>query len=187
MLPGLDGVPLRREFKRLVLRSFPAFMQGFLNSLTAAAARAYLGTAALGPNNDITSLTALSVGGLANGTVTAPDLNGAQTGSAPIFGARAWCIFDGTTAGVNAPIAGGNVSTVSRNSTGDYTITFTTAMPSANYAVAVCMQRTANQGTFGVFNGAGPTPTTTTCRVATTGTDGITSIDPVRVHLVFFG
>lgn len=59
------------------------------------------------------------------------------SGSAPIFGCRAWCNFDGTLTGTNAPRAGGNVTSVTRNGTGDYTITFTTAMPDANYAVQV--------------------------------------------------
>lgn len=78
------------------------------------------------------------------GSITAADLDGAQTGSAPIYGCRAWVNFDGTkdttgatsTANTNRLIrASGNVTSVLRNGTGDYTITFTTAMPDANYAV----------------------------------------------------
>jgi hypothetical protein len=49
--------------------------------------------------------------------------------------AKAWCVFNGTTTGTNAPTAGFNVSTVTRNAAGDYTITFATAMPSSSYAV----------------------------------------------------
>lgn len=70
---------------------------------------------------------------LANGAVTAPKLSGGQTGNAPVYGARAWCVFDGTLTGTNTPIAGGNVASVTRNGVGDYTINFTTAMPDANY------------------------------------------------------
>jgi hypothetical protein len=64
----------------------------------------------------------------------------------PIFACRAWVNFDGTkntageasTANTNRLIRGsGNVTSVLRNGAGDYTITFTTAMPDANYAV-VC-------------------------------------------------
>jgi len=80
-------------------------------------------------NNTVTSAK------IVDGAITAPDLNGAQSGSAPIFGARAWCVFDGTLTGTNAPTAGGNVTSVTKNGTGDYTINFTTAMPTANYAV----------------------------------------------------
>ena len=45
---------------------------------------------------------------------------------------RAWVNFDGTTTPPTIR-ASGNVSSVARNGTGDYTINFTTAMPSANY------------------------------------------------------
>lgn len=64
---------------------------------------------------------------------------------APVYGCRAWVNFDGTkdttgavsTANTNRLIrASGNVASVLRNGTGDYTITFTTAMPDANYAPA---------------------------------------------------
>jgi hypothetical protein len=77
-----------------------------------------------------------------NANVTAAKLDGAQTGTAPIFGARAWVRFNGNnnTSGTadasntNRQILGsGNVSSVLKNATGDYTVTFTTALPSANY------------------------------------------------------
>ena len=67
------------------------------------------------------------------GVVSPAMLNGNQSGSAPIYGCRAWCNFDGTLTGTNAPRAGGNVTSVTRNSVGDYTVNFTTAMPDANY------------------------------------------------------
>ncbi len=79
-------------------------------------------------------------------SVTAAKLDGAQSGSAPIFGARAWCVFDGTTAGTNAPTAGGNVSTVQRESTGVYLITFTTALADTNFATVVTAVETAGSG-----------------------------------------
>ena len=55
------------------------------------------------------------------------------TGDAPIYACRAWCNFDG--AGTPSIRASGNVSSVVRNSTGTYTVNFTTAMPDANYNV----------------------------------------------------
>ena len=61
------------------------------------------------------------------------------SGSAPIYACRAWVNFDGTTnTGGNCDIRGsGNVSSVTDNGAGDYTVNFTTAMPDANYAVQV--------------------------------------------------
>lgn len=65
------------------------------------------------------------------------------SGDAPIFGCRAWVNFDGTRDSTGAVStantarlirASGNVSSVVRNGTGDYTVNFTTAMPDANYS-----------------------------------------------------
>ena len=78
------------------------------------------------------------------GAITAPKLDGAQSGSAPIYGVRAWCVFNGQTSGTNAPTAGGNILSITRNSVSDYTVTFTTAMPSANYAVHISAQSLSN-------------------------------------------
>ena len=90
--------------------------------------------------------SAVTTAKINNAAVTAAKLDGAQTGSAPIYGCRAWVNFDGTkdttgaasTANTNRLIRGsGNVASVLRNTLGTYTITFTTAMPDANYAPLV--------------------------------------------------
>ena len=46
--------------------------------------------------------------------------------------AKAWVNFNGTNGTNNNSF---NVSSVTRNTTGDYTITFSTAMPNANYTI----------------------------------------------------
>ena len=48
------------------------------------------------------------------------------------FTAKAWVNFNGT--GTVAIRASGNVSSITDNGTGDYTVNFTTAMPDANYS-----------------------------------------------------
>ena len=53
----------------------------------------------------------------------------------PQFQCRAWVNFNGTGTGTMTVRGSGNVSSVTRNAAGDYTINFTTAMPDANYAV----------------------------------------------------
>ncbi len=58
---------------------------------------------------------------------------------APVYGVRAWVNFNGT--GTVAIRASGNVSSITDNSTGNYTVNFATAMPDANYAVS--LQNTA--------------------------------------------
>lgn len=56
------------------------------------------------------------------------------SGNAPIYACRAWVNFNGT--GTVAIRASGNVSSITDNGTGDYTVNFTTAMPDANYCLA---------------------------------------------------
>lgn len=56
------------------------------------------------------------------------------TGSAPIYACRAWVVFNGR--GTVSILASGNVSSITDNGTGDYTVNFTTALPDTNYAVA---------------------------------------------------
>ena len=52
---------------------------------------------------------------------------------ATAYGCRAWIYFDGSIA--TPSIKGsGNISSITDNGTGDYTLNFTTAMPDVNYA-----------------------------------------------------
>lgn len=51
----------------------------------------------------------------------------------PLFDCRAWVNFNGT--GTVAIRASGNVSSITDNGVGDYTVNFTTAMADTNYAV----------------------------------------------------
>lgn len=53
-------------------------------------------------------------------------------GSAPMYACRAWVNFNGT--GTPSIRNSGNVSSITDNGVGDYTINFTTAMPDANYS-----------------------------------------------------
>jgi hypothetical protein len=51
------------------------------------------------------------------------------------YGCRAWVNFNGT--GTVAIRASGNVTSITDNGTGLYTVNFTTAMPDANYSVSL--------------------------------------------------
>jgi hypothetical protein len=53
---------------------------------------------------------------------------------ATAYGCRAWVNFNGTVATPSTIRGSGNVTSVTKNGTGDYTINFTTAMPDANFA-----------------------------------------------------
>ena len=68
--------------------------------------------------------------------ITAKKLRDAlnATGNAPVYACRAWVNFNGT--GVVSVIASGNVSSVTDNGVGDYTLNFATPMPNANYSIS---------------------------------------------------
>jgi hypothetical protein len=98
------------------------------------------------------ALTSLSAGNLA-GDVAAARITTAlnATGSAPIYACRAWVNFNGT--GTVAIRASGNVSSITDNGTGDYTVNFTTAMPDANYAYSHSYSNEVNvQHAIGFFD-----------------------------------
>lgn len=99
-------------------------------------------TISLGTPSSITSSSTNSVTEsshtheLANSSVTSSKLDGGQSGSAPVFGARAWGrMINGETATPSLSYGGNISSSVTKVSTGVYRFTFTTAMPTANYVI----------------------------------------------------
>jgi hypothetical protein len=120
-----------------------------------------------------------------NGTVFA-GLTGGQTGSAPLYGARAWVNFNGT--GTVAIRASGNVSSITDNGTGSYTVNFSSALPDANYSTS-CM---AGQYGGGVSATLGydidsNTRTTTAFRFYSVVTNTPTVlVDMANITLAFF-
>ena len=107
------------------------------------------------------------------------------SGTAPIYACRAWVNFNGT--GTVAIRASGNVSSITDNGVGDYTVNFTTAMVDANYSFT------------GTHNGntqsLNPNPsifTTSSIRFTTTAGAGsgmgvsFVNYDPVAVSVAIF-
>lgn len=74
------------------------------------------------------------VGAVTGNASTATKLTTAS-GSAPSYSARAWVNFNGT--GTVAIRASGNVTSITDNGTGNYTVNFTTALPDVNYAANI--------------------------------------------------
>lgn len=93
------------------------------------------------------------------------------TGTAPVYACRAWVNFNGT--GTVAIRGSGNVSSITDNGTGDYTVNFTTALPDANYGWSVGggidAATLANGDVTAPANAA---PTTSAFRMATVNTTG---------------
>jgi hypothetical protein len=99
----------------------------------------------------------------------------------PEYKCRAWVNFNGT--GTVAIRASGNVSSITDNGTGDYTVNFTTAMPDANYALTGAGGNDGEIFSYRDFTSF--PPTTTAVRVAVTNSAG-TRVDSTGVPLAIF-
>ena len=104
------------------------------------------------------------------------------TGSAPSYSARAWVNFNGQ--GTIAIRASGNVSSITDNTTGDYTINFTTAMPDANYSVSGTSSSFSIATVRGIFVNTSTAPSTTSVRVQ--NSNYVSAEDPLYAHIQIF-
>ena len=98
------------------------------------------------------------------------------TGSAPLYACRAWVNFNGQ--GTVAIRASGNVSSITDNGTGNYTVNFTTAMPDADYAVAFGGYEYTSSGVL--------SQTTTTMQFDTLSPNNGATTDRTIVQVSFF-
>jgi hypothetical protein len=92
-------------------------------------------------------------------TLATPTFDSAQlptiSGTAPLYMCRAWVNFNGT--GTVAIRGSGNVSSITDNGVGFYTVNFTTAMPDANYTAVAS---TAIEGTYAASSACSSTTNT---------------------------
>ncbi len=116
-----------------------------------------------GGNDGITNF---QQNGTTQATITAAGLlqfNSGYGSVATAYGCRAWVNFNGT--GVVAIRASGNVTSITDNGTGDYTVNFTTAMPDANYSVAGTTVGSGSGATL--VDSRGVALSTSSCRIGT--------------------
>jgi hypothetical protein len=161
-----------------------------------------------GANSDITSITGLTTaltvaqGGtgaathtskgvlIGNGTsavtTVSPSTSGnvltsdgtSWTSAANVEQVKAWVNFAGSDGTRNSSF---NVSSVTRTSTGNYTVTFTTAMPNANYSIVGSANRNGaptDSSGFAYF-----TQSTGSCGVTAAGPVGGAFIDATSVSM----
>ncbi len=104
---------------------------------------------------------------------------------ATAYGCRAWVNFNGT--GTPAIREDGNVSSITDNNTGDYTINFTTAMPDRNYAVFTEGNYGSGSGEYADPNGIwapyNQAPTTSTVRIGTRSNSNFYDYSEVNVAI----
>jgi len=126
------------------------------------------------------------------GTIVANTINtdtGVFTSNNAYTGvSKAWVQFVGSTVAINGSF---NVSSITRNSTGYYTINFATALSNANYSMvgnAAYVPSTAAVFVEVFTNSAGASvaPTTTSATAYVVGWNGV-SYDSPYVNIAVFG
>lgn len=105
---------------------------------------------------------------------------------------KAWVNFDGTTSNPCTIRASYNVSSITKNGTGDYTVNFTTPMTDANYApsISIGLDQTGSTGEYGCSINTDVTPTVNSIRVQTVdyNPSGTTTLsDRAYVFVQIFG
>ena len=87
------------------------------------------------------------------------------TSGVEVYTCKAWVNFNGT--GTVAIRGSGNVSSITDNGTGDYTVNWTTSFGNTNYAVVGSALGSTNGdgSTLGGVGGASPTIYAASCRV----------------------
>jgi len=121
-------------------------------------------------------------------------LGGNQAGTAPIYGCRAWVVFDMTRNAAGASntnnttrfiIASGNVSSVTKTADGKFSVAFTTALPDANYAYTGSGMDTDTNGDVIIGRPLGGTKTTSEITLHCLGSGGLLNFS--EVSLMFLG
>jgi len=123
--------------------------------------------------------------------ITYPDASVQATGEGR---AKAWVNFNGTAATSPFTIANGgirsafNVSSVTDNGTGDYTVTFATAMADANYAILATSGDGAgtNYRVVQVSDTTAPTTLAVRLRTLTQNSGNPSALDHSRVSVAIF-
>ena len=136
----------------------------------------------IGTDQSVTLAASLTIG---SATQAVP------SGTAPLYFARAWVRFNGT--GTVAINGSGNVSSITDNATGDYTVNFTTAMPDANYSVAGGLGNSSGTGDLAGFiqlnmqaSQASVPPTTSAIRFRTVNAPSSAVVDVPYIYINIF-
>ena len=113
--------------------------------------------------------------------------NSGYGSAATAYGCRAWVNFNGT--GTVAIRASGNVSSITDNGTGDYTVNFTTAMPDANYSSVAGVQKddgNNDANAYAQIGGYVGRSQTTTATYITVARLGLGTFDSPAVYAAIF-
>jgi len=134
------------------------------------------------------TVTGVSVGGLPDGIVDTDMLAAAAVTDAKtnLTGAvKAWIKFNGS--GTVAINGSGNISALTDNGTGDYTVTFTNAFSDTNYALVAAGSANGGNGAIAI-NTSSQTPllySTTQCRFCNSNTNTGSVLDGGAIGAAF--
>lgn len=137
-------------------------------------------TIQIGNNGVAGSTTNITIGSTTGTSTTT--LNGTVTATGLTNSVKAWVSFNGTgTVAINASY---NVTSITDNGVGDYTVNFTTALADANYAVAGYTRNAGGAGavTVAAISTSGA-QTTTACRFVTSY--AAAGVDCIQVNATF--
>jgi hypothetical protein len=102
--------------------------------------------------------------------------------------AKAWVFFNGSTGALYGSCF--NVSSVTRNGTGDYTVNFTTAMSNANYSTFTATRYATGGARFDRLSSVGANYAQTTSATRVISQSDISQSDafnPYQFYVVIFG
>ena len=105
-------------------------------------------------------------------------------GTAPSYSARAWVNFNGT--GTVAIRASGNVSSITDNGTGDYTVNFTTALSDAIYSIVGSSGGQNSTSGGGIYLLDQTTARTTSLFRILTITTAANNVDTPQINIAIF-
>lgn len=105
------------------------------------------------------------------------------TGSAPVYACRAWVNFNGN--GTIAIRASGNVTSITDNGPGAYTVNFTTPLPDTNFSAVVSCGGTAGVSQARTYDEA-ISRTTSTVGIGIITGNGASFADAVHVQVAVF-
>jgi hypothetical protein len=114
-------------------------------------------------------------------------MNSGYGSAATAYGCRAWVNFNGS--GTVAIRASGNVSSITDNAVGYYTVNFTNALPDANYTAVIGAASTSNTTNAWVFTSPSQsivTPTTSAFTVLTNNLTNSSQIDATYITVAVF-
>jgi hypothetical protein len=142
------------------------------------------------------TVTGISAGGLPDDCITTADIAAGAITDAKVNASaaiadsklsgttcKAWVNFNGT--GAVAIRASYNVSSITDNGTGDYTVNFTTAMADANYA-AVGMNSGTGSPNRAVAQALDTTPVAGSARIKSFSTSSNVLTDEVNILVAVF-